>query len=232
MDPNVAITSAVYPIPCTMTGTCGTGINYIALSPYAQQALTAYNNQLVNYAYDTSGYFRQSTMSTSNYIPVLRDAMGVCDREYYNGGTASCSSWPNAAHIMTLSAPSATTNQVTMNFWSVPRQDDPYFYSYQSPSFQSLLFGFLGVPIPQNPQFYYNPMTLQMNLWPINNSQGFETRTLGPTGSVAQNQLFQFQVTTGHLTDGRLNYVLILNGQTVSQGSMILCQSPNCQSGY
>lgn len=206
------------------------GNNYIALSPYAQQSLIAYNNQLVGGLYDTSWYFNRSRLTPVNYANLLRDAMGVCDREYMNGGLASCSSWVSGAHIMTLSAPvGAVDGPVVLNMWSVPPQHI-YQYSYQAPQWQYLLFGIFGLPMPTNPQGYFNPMNLQATSWSIQN--GFEVRAHGPTGSKAMNQLFQLQVVNGKFGDEAFNFDLYLNSVKISTGTMIRCVSQNCQGGY
>lgn len=210
--------------------TTSSSISYVALSPQAQTALINYNNQYAGY--DTSYWFRRSTLTPANYTNLLRDAMGVCNREYYNGGDANCSYWSNAAHVMTLSATDPAATTVNLNFWSTPYSNSSYNYSYQFPQLKYMLFGLFGIPIPTNPQAYYNPMPLQTNLWPINNSQGFEIRAYGPSDSKAQNQLLQFQVATGHIGDPSFSFVVYLNAVKISSGTMVLCQSPDCSGGW
>lgn len=219
-------------VNCT-TPTCTTtsGISYIALSQKAQTELINYNNQYASY--DTSYWFRRSSLIPANYTNLLRDAMGVCNREYYNGGDANCSTWGNAAHAMVLSAAAAGSTTANLNFWSTHYTNyNSYNYSYQFPQLKYLLFGLFGIPVPVNPQAYYNPMPLDTTLWAINQSQGFELRAYGPTDSKAQNQLFQLQVPVGKIGDQEFNYTLYLNSVKVSSGKMVLCQSQDCAGGW
>ena len=74
-------------------------------------------------------------------------------------------------------------------------------------------------------------MVLNMTIWPINDSKGFELRGYAPgqddyngTG----NLLFQFQVANGKLEDNSWDYRLVFNGDVAAQGRMVRCPNANC----
>jgi hypothetical protein len=74
-------------------------------------------------------------------------------------------------------------------------------------------------------------MVLDMTIWPINNSQGFELRGYPPAGAYYQggnNLLFQFQVANGKLEDLAWDYKFIYNGEEAATGRMVRCSTPNC----
>jgi len=162
---------------------------------------------------------------------LLRDAMGVCDREHSSGGLASCSSWLSGAYDLVLLADGgAQSNSVKLIMRAIPGSQLNHFgwYSYSLPSFRQFLLGILGFPVWSNPQGIFNPLVLTATIWPINNSQGFEVRAYGPRVSRAWNQLFQLQVAQGKLEDAQWNYILSFNGATAAQGRSVRCQSQNC----
>jgi hypothetical protein len=171
----------------------------------------------------------------ANFSAILRDAMGVCDREYISAGLASCSDWIGAgAHdlvIFTNGGPN--TNSMRLIMRSTPSNGFSFgggraWYSLSLPDLETAILGFLGFPVVGNPQGIFNPMVLETTLWPINNSQGIELRAYGPRGSVAWNKLFQIQIDQGKLGDEAMNFKLFFDGKAAASGSMIRCQSQHC----
>jgi len=161
---------------------------------------------------------------------VLRDAMGVCDREYISGGLASCNTWLSGAFDLVLLADGgAQTNTVKLIMRAIPgAQLNNYgWYSYSLPNFKQFIACLIGL-CWSNPQGIFNPLVLEATIWPINNSQGFEVRAYGPRVSRAWNQLFQLQVAQGKLEDAQWNFVLHYAGQQSAQGRAVRCQSQNC----
>ena len=74
-------------------------------------------------------------------------------------------------------------------------------------------------------------MVLDMTIWPINNSQGFELRGYAPAGAYYQggnNLLFQFQVANGKLEYQAWDFTLAYNGEVAATGRMVRCPTQNC----
>ncbi len=158
---------------------------------------------------------------------ILKDAMGVCDRNTYDYGVASCQQWINGLHDLVFMMDGSTANSVRIMLRSYPQQNPFYVYGASFPSasqFFSTLFGY-----PQyNYQGLFNPLILTGTIWPINNSQGFEIRANGPTGSTGYNQMLQLQVTQGKVEDERFTFVLHWNGHQAASGTLVRCQSLTC----
>jgi hypothetical protein len=177
------------------------------------------------------GYWNNGSTLTvgPGMTQVLRDAMGVCDREHVSGGLASCSTWMTGAYDIVLLANGSQSNTVKLIIRAVPGSQLGNFgwYSYSLPSFRQFIGCMIGLCL-SNPQGIFNPLVLEATIWPINNSQGFEVRAYGPTGSRAWNKLFQLQVAQGKLEDAQWNYVLLFNGSQAAQGLSVRCQSQNC----
>ncbi len=178
--------------------------------------------------------------STLNIQPtgmasVLKYAMGVCERNYISGGQALCSSWVAGLHDMMLFASGSQANKVKLVIRSMldqscqsPGACGSYWYSL--PNFTQLILGAFGFNTYNNAGVY-DPMVLDMTVWPINNSQGFELRGYAPGGATYQggnNLLFQFQVAVGKLDDPAWDFVLYYNSVAVANGHMLRCVSQNC----
>jgi hypothetical protein len=89
------------------------------------------------------------------------------------------------------------------------------------------MFGFNSF----NTSNLYNPMVLNMTIWPVNDSKGFELRGYAPGADLVYgsgNLLFQFQVPNGKLEDLAWDFQLVFNGQVVSSGHMVRCSTANC----
>src|SRR5690606_8883161 len=69
-------------------------------------------------------------------------------------------------------------------------------YWYSLPSFKQMILGLFGFNTFNNSNIY-NPMVLNMTVWPINDSRGFELRGYAPGQDMYHNSgglMFQFQV--------------------------------------
>ena len=178
------------------------------------------------------GYLNnQSTLQVqSGMYQVLKEAMGVCDREHSSGGLASCSTWISGAFDIVLYAEGgSTSNSVKLVIRALPgSQLSGYgWYSYSLPSFRQFIGCLIGICY-SNPSGVFNPLVLEASIWPINQSQGFESRAYGPRMSQAYNKLFQLQVAQGKLEDQAWNFNLIYNGISAAQGRAVRCQSQFC----
>jgi hypothetical protein len=74
----------------------------------------------------------------------------------------------------------------------------------------------------------YNPMVLDMTVWPTNADRGFEMRGYGPQGSRAWNSLIQIIADNNKLEDPSINFRVIFNQQDAAQGRLGRCTTPNC----
>lgn len=216
---NSSILNAQYPVNTT-----------VGFRAQTQQANTGYG---YGYGYQQ----QQGNMSvTSAFVNVLKNAMGVCDRYAATGGSnygmTSCSSWMGGQHSVAfgMNAATATGVQLTIKSNYVMNPYMNYYANLPNPT--NMLLGFFGFPTIQSAQGMYNPLILNGTISPINNSQGFEIRANGPTGSAAYNQLFQLQVVSGKVQDPTLPFILIFNGAQVATGTMGNCGSSACASGY
>lgn len=189
------------------------------------------------YAQSSGFYIPGYANNGSTFLPrgamanVLREAMGVCDRNTYSGGIAGCQSWVSGAHDMVIYLAGQQASQAqTAKFIirSTPGTNYGSWYTYSLPSFQGFvasLFGFYG---DTNSAGFFDPMVLDATLWPINNSKGFELRANGPRLSQAWNKLFQLQVSEGKLEDASWSYQLFYNGGLAAEGVGKSCQSQYC----
>jgi hypothetical protein len=164
----------------------------------------------------------------SGYATFLKEALGVCDREQYTGGLASCTSWINGYHDLVFMLDSVNSNSVRVVVRSYPQSQGGSYYSYQLPRWDQFFLGLVGFPIAQNPSGFFNPMILNGTIYPINASQGFEIRAYGPQISYGYNKLLQLQIASGKIQDTQFGFILNWNGQAVANGTMVRCQTQNC----
>lgn len=178
-----------------------------------------------------SSYVLQQT----GMLEILKYAMRTCDRGQYNGGMAACSSYMSGFNDIMIFANGAQASSVQMIIRSMPDTScsNPYYcknYWYSLPSFQQFLLGMVGFNTFNNCNMY-NPLSLNMTVWPINNSQGFELRGYAPGNDLCYNSgglLFQFQVAQGKFEDLAWNYQLVFNGHIAATGRMVRCATANC----
>lgn len=178
-----------------------------------------------------------STMNLgSGFTTMLRDAMGVCDRQSQIGGSncgqAACSSWQRGYHDIVILVDGSNSNQAKLVIRSYPYVDPYVNYTCSFPSAQQFFGALLGINLG-NMSGIYDPLVLTTTIWPANNNQGFELRANGPTQSYAWSRLFQLQVLNGKIEDPTINYVLYMDGGqgqmvNVASGTMIRCSTQNC----
>jgi hypothetical protein len=204
-----------------------------AIPPGTKIGFYAQNNKM-NYLYpDAVGSVLD--LRATGMTNVLKFAMGVCDRNYIDAGRAACSTWLNGLHDMMIFANGSQANTVKLvirsmldNSCQSPNYCSSYWYSL--PNFKQFILGAFGFNTYNNAGVY-DPMVLDMTIWPVNNSQGFELRGYAPGGATYQggnNLLFQFQVANGKLEDASWDFVLYYNANIVATGRMLRCQTQNC----
>ena len=237
-------------LPTCVSGNCfynyGTPAQYGVNSTigFRAESQSAYNMPYGGYqpygGYNVypQGYQQQagSMQVQQGYINVLREAMGVCDRAAavggYSGGQAGCSSWMGGQHSISFGMNSTSSTGVQLTIKSNYQSSGMMNYFYSIPSLGNIALNILGFPAGQNNTGYYNPLILNGTISPVNNSQGFEIRAYGPTGSVGYNKLFQLQVPSGKVQDQSVQFVLIYNGSQAASGTMTNCGSSVCAMGY
>ena len=165
--------------------------------------------------------------SNSSLIKLLGEAMGVCDRGYYNGGLADCNTWMNGIYDLVFMVDAYDANKVNIIFRAYPNVGQSW-YTYNLPRWDQFFMSLMGMPIATNPQGVFNPLILQGTIHPIVNSQGFEIRAYGPQGSQGYNKAIQIQVASGKVEDERFGYNMFWNGDTVASGTLVRCQTPTC----
>lgn len=175
----------------------------------------------------------------TGFTTILRDAMGVCDQATLTGGSnygvAGCSAWQQGYADIIIQMDGSTANQVKMMIRASPYISPFANYSASVPSFTQAIGCLLGI-CTGTVNGYNNPLVMNMTIWNVNNSQGFELRSStlgGPTGTYSWNRKFQFQVLNGKIEDPTLNFNLLVdNGNsamvTAISGVMARCQTQNC----
>ncbi len=175
-----------------------------------------------------------------SYKNVLKTAMRTCDRAYHSGGLADCKAWLNGLNDIMIFADNEQSSTVQMVVRSLVDSSctNPYYcsqYWYSMPSFKQVLLGLFGVD-STNYSYVYNPMVLNMTIWPVNASKGFELRGYAPGNDLYYGSgalLFQFIVREGKLSDPTWTFELFFNGESVASGRMVRCTTQNCGvNGY
>jgi hypothetical protein len=158
---------------------------------------------------------------------MLRDAMGVCDRNHSDGGTAACANWLSGYHDLVFQVDSSTASNVRLTVRSYPATNTYYSYYYSLPSASQFFAGLFGISW-SNPAGVFDPMILNATIWPVAANQGFEIRANGPQLSYGSNKLLQLQVAYGKIEDSSFAYKLYWNGGLAASGTMVRCQSLTC----
>jgi hypothetical protein len=210
-------------IPVTCVG--GQCYNYYG-SPYQYGAGSQiqFTARKMDTNYGSYGYYQLGTLNTSSagWKALLKEAMGVCDRDDVSGGQASCDYWVNGTAEIAFQMDSTTSSGVRLMI-KASAQSNYVNYYYSVPSLSNFLLGWATGYWATNPQGWFNPMILNATIWPVNNSQGFEIRANGPTYSAAWNKLLQFQVATGKVQDNQFTFNLYYNGILAASGTMQNC---------
>jgi hypothetical protein len=216
--------------PSCPNNTCGVGV-----VPQAQESGFYAQTPNMDYYYLNNG--SQFIINSQQFIRVLRDFMGTCDRETYNGGLADCGSWMSGFHDITIHASKTTANNVKLIMKSYPNINPSFNYYYNLPGLSEFFAGLTGMPVG-NPAGIFNPLVLGMTVNPINNSQGFELRGYGPQYSYAQGTILQIVVPNGKLEDPAFDFAIFINniaaasnndlGSAAVHGRMVRCKTANC----
>ena len=190
------------------------------------------NIQKSYYAQSTnmpSGVFvnNGSSLSISSGEELLQDAMGVCNRGYYNGGLADCNTWRSGYYDLVFMVDKSDPNKVSIIFRAYPAVGQMW-YTYNLPRWDQFFMSLIGMPIATNPQGVFNPMILTGTIHPINKSQGFEIRAYGPQVSAGYNKVIQIQVASGKVEDERFTFQVGWAGKVIGTGTMVRCQTPTC----
>lgn len=236
-------------VACAKSGDNNNGappVGAYVIPPGQQFGFFAQNNKMNSY-YNSGGstYNILSGMKT-----VLKYAMGVCDRNAYDGGLADCNKWmSNAFHDIMIFANGSQSNTVKLVLRAMPDTTCSYgsfcgnWYA-SLPNFSQFFLGMFGFNT-FNSAGAYNPMILDMTINPIcvntggvncedrdsTYSTGFELRGRAPEGAtyhMGRNLLFQLQVPVGKLEDQSWNFNLYYNGQQAGSGRMVRCAYSNC----
>ena len=163
----------------------------------------------------------------------LQDAMGICNRAHANGGLAHCNTWARGEFDFVMWAPQgSTSNSLRLIIRAIPGQQWGGYgsYSYSFPSLKEMIIcGLTGICINTgNNAPIYNPLVVEGNLWPLNNSMGFQSTAYGPRVSRAYNKTLSVRVESGKLEDASFNFTLLYDNQVMGSGHAVRCQSENC----
>ncbi|MFP5520350.1 MAG: hypothetical protein ACLGGX_10630, partial [Bdellovibrionia bacterium] len=143
-----------------------------------------------NYTDNAYGTGSLTIRDAAAYKEFLKNAMGVCDRTNYSGGTASCDAWIGGSLRIALSTTSATnSNTATLQFTAWP-----------TPQYWSGYFGF------DTQGAVRNPLAINARVSVINNYQGFQVDGYGDYYTSANRSLITLMVRTGKLTDNAISY--------------------------
>jgi hypothetical protein len=176
----------------------------------------------------SENYRQRNLQLTGNNTEFLRDAMGVCDRNHINGGTADCSAWASGAFDIVMMAPASQSTNLQVTFRAAPRVNPNGSYSYSLPSAGQLAGALLGFPTVNNPSAYLPRLQLNMVVSVTNNYQGFEARGYGDFQTKANRSLIQIQVPQGKLEDPSFAYRIAYRGQIMATGQFIRCGTADC----
>ncbi len=190
---------------------------------YAQGSQIQFTARKTDTNYGSYGYYQMGSLQLqSGFRALLKEAMGVCDRNDISGGQAACDSWMAGSAEIAFQMDSATSSGVRLMIKASPSYSYWNYY-YTMPNIGSFLLGWATGINLSNPQGYFDPMVLNATIWPVNNNQGFEIRANGPTYSQAGLKLLQFQVATGKVQDNQFNFQLYYNGSLAASGTMQNC---------
>lgn len=215
-------TPATPPISPYVQNPCMTGANCAYQTPNSVKGFYSQSASFPAGIFQNNGSVLQPQGAVVN---ILQEAMGVCNRGYYNGGYADCQNWVNGIYDLVFMVNPQNPNQVSIIFRAYPQQQ---YYTYNLPRWDQFFMSLMGWPAPVNPQGAFNPMILTATIHPVNNSQGFEIRSYGPQVSAGYNKLLQLQVPFGKIEDQSFNYELFWNGDKIAIGTLVKCQSPTC----
>ncbi len=190
-------------------------------------------NQMMNYMYPGSTGTTLTISNSTNMTKLLRDIMGVCDRNYSDGGYSACSTWINGYIDVMIFANGSNASTVKLVVRAYPAQSN---FWYSLPSLSQFFLSAAGFNVLNNAAMY-NPLVLDATINPvtINGQQGFQLNANGPAGATYNggvNNLINLRVLPGKLDDAGFDFTLYLNNsintQGVATGHMLRCQTQNC----
>lgn len=196
-------------------------------------------NQNMNQVYPNSvGTSFNLGTNTANMRKVLREIMGVCDRNHNDGGLAACQAWMNGFLDVMIFANGSQASTVKLVIRAFPYVNCSMYYcnyySYSLPSFNQFFLGLFGFNT-LNMAGMYNPLVLDATINPVNNGKGFELRANPPSGATYHggvNNLIHFRVNQGKLEDAGWDYKIFLNydetNGVVASGHALRCSTQNC----
>lgn len=209
----------------------GNAIQPNSISFYSQAWDGSQYSTFPQYIYGYAQYAPQRNMTITNtavYREFLKKAMSVCDAGQTNYGTADCSAWVNGGFDIVFQVPTYTSNQMRITFRAWPQQNPYFTYTGSFPSAGQLLAAMFGFPVFSRVGAYRNPLTLELVVSPINNSQGFEARGYGDVYTLANRSLIQVQVATGKFESAAFNHQLAFEGQVFATGQFKRCVTFDC----
>lgn len=210
--------AAQIPLNCP-NGQCYGGYPY----QFPQGSQIQFTARKMDTNYSAYGYYQMGSLQIqSGFRTLLKEAMGVCDRNDISGGQAACDSWMAGTAEIAFQMDNATSSGVRLMIKASPSYSY-WNYWYTMPNMGDFFLSWLTGINLSNPQGFFNPMVLNATIWPINNNQGFEIRSNGPTYSMAWGKLLQLQVTSGKVQDNQFSFQLYYNGALAASGTMQNC---------
>jgi hypothetical protein len=178
--------------------------------------------------YLTLGYANTSTYSpNNNFKQLLQKAMGVCDRNNKDYGMNDCNAWLNGLNDLVIEFPNSAASTAKVVFRSYPYQSPYYSYGFSLPSLKEFFLGLAGFYVG-NLAGFYNPMILDMAVWPVNDSKGFQLQGPAPDISEAWNKLIVIRVDTGKIEDTTFNFKLLIDETQIASGKFVRCVTASC----
>lgn len=229
----IAVLATATMVACSKANDANTnyyGNGYYIGNPYGpgvSNGFYAQDKNMGTYIYPGSGV----NLSLENgYKSLLKEAMGVCDRENYSGGTAVCDAWLNGFNdLVVYTYPNKSARLVVRSMPQSQNCSGYYCSNYYAsiPTFQDMILNIMGLPTG-NFAGVFNPMVLDMTYNLTNASTGFTWRTKGPTGSRAYLQNIDVVIPAGKFEDNQHTFELHYKGQRVGSGTLVRCSTPSC----
>lgn len=222
------------PTPTCINGVCyynyGTPAQYIVSTNVTFLAVSGTVNNAA--AAGVPGLLNNGVGSMnlqSGFTNLLSEVMGICNRADLaggsTGGNASCSAYTQGVNEVSFYLSGSSASTVVMRVRTFGANQG---YYYTLPSWGSIASGFLGIPSYANTSAMTNDLQLQGTMAPINNSQGFEIRAMGPQGTYGYNRLIQLQVMSGSIASASVPFLMYYNSNQAASGTLNNCQSSAC----
>lgn len=236
----IAVLATATMVACAKSSDSSTNYNngfYIAnpYGPGVSNAFFAQNDKMAQYIfpYDPAG--ANLTIQKSGYKALLKEAMGVCDRENTSYGTAACDAWADGFNDLVIYVYPNKSARLIIR--SMPMNNCLYYspgtsgycsnYYASIPKFQDIILNIMGLPTG-NMAGVFNPMVLEATYNLTNNSTGFTWRAKAPQGSRAYFQNIDIVIPTGAFTDNTHIFQLQYRGMPAGSGTLVRCQTANC----